>query len=1014
MSANDVFETLLSGNNAGFIELQYSRFSNNPNSVDGDWRAFFERMEDGVSKFIGPSWGRSDWPPTDSPAEKKPAAVPATVSQEDIRRATLDSLRALMMIRSFRVRGHLRAHLDPLKLEERPEHPELQPASYGFEKSDYDRQIFLDNVLGLETGSVNEILEILDRTYCSSVGVEFMHISEPDEKAWIQKRIEGRDKEIHFTPEGKKAILQKLIEAEQFEKFLGKKFVGTKRFGLDGGEAMIPAFNTFSEPDEKAWIQKRIEGRDKEIHFTPEGKKAILQKLIEAEQFEKFLGKKFVGTKRFGLDGGEAMIPALEGVIKTGGALGVEEIVLGMAHRGRLNILANVMKKPYRAIFNEFQGGSYKPDEVQGSGDVKYHLGTSTTREFDGNKVYLSLSANPSHLEAVDPVVLGRTRAKQTMGGDDDHTRVMSLLIHGDAAFAGQGIVAECFMLTGLNGYRTGGTLHFIINNQIGFTTSPHHSRSSPYPSDSAKMVQAPIFHVNGDDPEAVVYVAKLATEFRQTFKKDVVIDMVCYRRFGHNESDEPSFTQPKMYARIKNHPTTQDIYSERLAGEGTVSSAEFTGMKKGFIETLDGETRASEDFKPAADRFEGRWKGLHNKDRKIGFTETGVAKKVLGDIGKTLTTIPDGFNIHRTLNRFLKARGKMFETREGVDWATGEALALGTLLHENYSIRFVGQDTIRGTFSQRHSDFIDQVTEKRFRPLSGIKTTAHLEIIDSPLSETGVLGFEYGFSQADPKTLVVWEAQFGDFVNVAQVVIDQFISSAEAKWQRSSGLVMLLPHGFEGQGPEHSSARLERFLQMCAENNMQVANCSTPANYFHILRRQMLREFRKPLIIMTPKSLLRHKAAVSALDDFTTDTGFRHVLEDDSPVLKDKDIQRVVMCSGKVYYDILAERDKRGLKDTYILRVEQLYPFPEKMISTELKRFSGLKIVVWCQEEPQNMGAWTFIEPLIENVLTEVGLKIVTRAKYAGRKAAASPATGQASTHEKEQAELVDLALTL
>lgn len=944
MPTNDLTETLLSGNNASFIELQYSRFSANPNSVDTDWRAFFERMENGAAKVSGPSWGRPDWPPSGTRVEK-PDFQPATVSQKDIRRATLDSLRALMMIRSFRVRGHLMAHLDPLGLEERPEHPELQPESYGFEKSDFDRQIFLDNVLGLETGSINEILEILDRTYCSSVGVEFMHISEPDEKAWIQKRIEGRDKEIQFTPKGKKAILQKLIEAEQFEKFLGKKFVGTKRFGLDGGEAMIPA---------------------------------------------------------------------LEGVIKTGGALGVEEIVIGMAHRGRLNVLTNVMKKPYRAIFHEFHGGSYKPEEVQGSGDVKYHLGTSTTREFDGNKVYLSLSANPSHLEVVDPVVLGRTRAKQTMGGDTEHTRVMSLLIHGDAAFAGQGIVAECFMLTGLKGYRTGGTLHFIINNQIGFTTSPHHSRSSPYPSDSAKMVQAPIFHVNGDDPEAVVYVAKLATEFRQTFKKDVVIDMVCYRRFGHNESDEPSFTQPKMYSRIKNHPTTQDIYSKRLDGEGTVPTSDFEAMKKGFIETLDSETKASENYEPAADRFEGRWKGLHNRDRKVDFTETGVAKKTFAQMGKLLTTVPEGFNIHRTLNRFLGARKKMFETGQGIDWATGEALALGSLLGENFSIRLAGQDSIRGTFSQRHADFIDQENEKRFRPLSNIKTKAGLEIIDSPLSEMGVLGFEYGFSQADPSTLVLWEAQFGDFVNMAQVIIDQFISSAEAKWQRSSGLVMLLPHGFEGQGPEHSSARLERFLQMCAENNMQIANCSTPANYFHILRRQMKREFRIPLIIMTPKSLLRHKAAVSTMAEFETGTGFQHILKDSSGALNDIDIKRVIMCTGKVYYDILAERDKRGLKDTYILRVEQLYPYPEKMIEKELKRFSGLKSVVWCQEEPQNMGAWTFMETRIETNLITAGFKAVTRAQYAGRIAAASPATGLASTHEKEQAELVDLALTL
>ncbi|MHA1543999.1 MAG: 2-oxoglutarate dehydrogenase E1 component [Alphaproteobacteria bacterium] len=945
MSTFDPLETLLSGNNAGFIELQYSRFSKSPNAVDADWRRFFERMENGVAKTTGPSWRRTDWPPSGGIAEKKPAVAPPTVSQKDIRRATLDSLRVLMMIRSFRVRGHLMAHLDPLGLEERPSHPELEPGTYGFEKADFDRPIFLDHVLGLETGSINEILTILNRTYCSAVGVEFMHISEPAEKAWIQKRIEGRDKEIQFTPEGKKAILQKLVEAEQFEKFLGKKFVGTKRFGLDGGEAMIPA---------------------------------------------------------------------LEGVIKTGGAKGVEEIVIGMAHRGRLNVLTNVMKKPFRAIFHEFHGGSYKPDDVQGSGDVKYHLGASTYREFDGNRVYLSLSANPSHLEAVDPVVLGRTRAKQMLGGDTEDKRVMSLLIHGDAAFAGQGIVAECFMLSGLKGYRTGGTLHFIINNQIGFTTSPHHSRSSPYPSDSAKIVQAPIFHVNGDDPEAVVYVAKMATEFRQTFKKDVVIDMVCYRRFGHNESDEPSFTQPKMYAAIKNHPTTQDIYNERLVTEGTVSSDDLGTMKKDFTQNLDKEMKTAATYKPEADRFEGRWRGLHERDGKIGFIKTGVPKKVFLEIGKTLTKIPEDFQIHRTLNRFLQAREKMFETGQGFDWATAEALALGALLYENYSVRLAGQDTIRGTFSQRHADFIDQVSEKHFRPLSNIKTNAQLEIIDSPLSETGVLGFEYGFSQADPTTLVLWEAQFGDFANVAQVVIDQFISSAEAKWQRSSGLVMLLPHGFEGQGPEHSSARLERFLQMCAEKNMQVANCSTPANYFHILRRQMLREFRKPLIIMTPKSLLRHKAAVSALDEFTTGTGFNHILKDSSKILKDKAIKRVIMCTGKVYYDILDARDKRGLKDTYIFRVEQLYPFPRNLIGKELKRFPGLKLVVWCQEEPQNMGAWSFIEPRIEQVLTGVGQKAVTRAQYAGRKAAASPATGLASTHEKEQAELVDLALTL
>ncbi len=946
MPSKNITDTLLSGNNAGFIEMQYNRYLDNPGALDPEWRTFFERMENGAARAMGhgPSWARPDWPPVEKTEE--PAKAPAAgVPQADVRRATLDSLRALMLIRSYRVRGHLIARLDPLDLEERPQHPELQPETYGFEEKDYDRRIFLDNVLGLETGSIREILEILHRTYCSSVGVEFMHIAEPDEKAWIQSRIEGRDKEIQFTPEGKKAILTKLMEAEQFEKFLGKKFVGTKRFGLDGGEAMIPA---------------------------------------------------------------------LEGVIKTGGAMGIEEIVLGMAHRGRLNVLANVMKKPFQAIFHEFHGGSYKPNDIQGSGDVKYHLGTSTTREFDGNEVYLSLSANPSHLEAVDPVVLGRTRAKQTVAGDTDRARAMALLIHGDAAFAGQGIVAECFMLSNLKGYRTGGTLHFIINNQIGFTTHPHHSRSSPYPSDSAKIVQAPIFHVNGDDPEAVVYIAKLATEFRQTFKKDVVIDMVCYRRFGHNESDEPAFTQPRMYARIRDHKTTPEIYFERLAREGLVTEKDYQGFKEDYIAALDAELKKAGDYKPEADRFEGRWKDMSKPEGGIGFVKTGVDEKNLQAIGKALTTVPKDFNIHKTLTRFIDARKAMFETGEGFDWATAEALAMGSLLQENFNVRLAGQDTIRGTFSQRHADFIDQQTEARFRPLDAVKTKAKLEIIDSPLSETGVLGFEYGFSQVDPMTLVMWEAQFGDFANVAQVVIDQFITSAEAKWLRSSGLVLLLPHGYEGQGPEHSSARLERFLQMCAEKNIQVANCSTPANYFHILRRQMVRSFRKPLVIMTPKSLLRLKAAASSLSEMTTGTGFRHVLGDSTQASKDGAVKRAVLCTGKVYYDILAERDQRGLKDTAILRVEQLYPYPDQPLEAELKRFKALETVVWCQEEPKNMGAWQYIEPRLEKTLGSLKSTKARRAKYAGRAAAAAPATGVASTHEKEQAALVDLALTL
>jgi len=949
MTLKPDIETLLSGANAAFIEAQFERYAADKSSLDADWRAFFERMENGVQAVRHPSWQRPDWPPTGEEipeAEEKPAAQPSPLTKEEIRAATLDSIRALMMIRSYRVRGHLVANLDPLGLEERPPHPELQPETYGFGAGDLDRPVFIDTVLGLEMATVREILEILHRTYCSSVGVEFMHISEPEEKAWIQEHIEGRDKEIQFTREGKLAILQKLMEAEQFEKFLGRKYVGTKRFGLDGGEAIIPA---------------------------------------------------------------------LEAVIKTGGHLGVKEIVLGMAHRGRLNVLANVMQKPFKAIFHEFHGGSSKPEEIQGSGDVKYHLGTSADREFDGNPVHLSLAANPSHLEAVDPVVLGKARAKQTQRGDAERSEVLSVLIHGDAAFAGQGIVAECFMLSQLKGYRTGGTVHFIINNQIGFTTHPHYSRSSHYASASAKIVQAPIFHVNGDDPEAVVFVTKLATEFRQKFRQDVVVDMVCYRRFGHNESDEPSFTQPKMYARIKDHPGTPDLYLERLKGEGLITAEGFEETKSAFIDILEENLKAAEGYKSArADMLEGRWEGfLAPPDEKLGFVKTGVEGKSLKKIGRALTAVPKNFTIHKTLARVLEAKAKTLTEGQNIDWATAEALALGALLVEGFGVRLAGQDSIRGTFSQRHAEFVDQQTEARYNPLSTLKTGRAFEVIDSPLSETGVLGFEYGFSQAEPMALVLWEAQFGDFANVAQVVIDQFISSGEAKWLRSSGLVMLLPHGYEGQGPEHSSARLERYLQMCAENNMQVAYCTTPANYFHLLRRQMHRNFRKPLIVMTPKSLLRHKLAVSALKDMEGGTGFRHVIADEGTA-KDQEIRRAILCSGKVYYDLLAAREARKANDTAIIRLEQLYPFPDIFLEEDLARYKNLEKLVWCQEEPKNMGAWFFVEPRIEESLSERPKAGPNRALYAGRKESAATATGQASVHEKEQAALVDSAFSL
>ena len=639
------------------------------------------------------------------------------------------------------------------------------------------------------------------------------------------------------------------------------------------------------------------------------------------------------------------MIPALEQIIKRGGALGVREIVIGMPHRGRLNVLAQVMAKPHRAIFHEFKGGSSTPNEIEGSGDVKYHLGASSDREFDANKVHLSLTANPSHLEIVDPVVLGKVRAKQDQLGatPEDRTMVMPLLIHGDASFAGQGVVAECFGLSGLRGHRTGGSVHFILNNQIGFTTNPRYSRSSPYPSDVAKMIEAPIFHVNGDDPEAVVFAAKIATEFRQKFQKPVVIDMFCYRRHGHNEGDEPSFTQPLMYKAIAAHPTTLEIYGNKLVGEGVVTAGEVEKMKADWRARLDVELEAAQSYRAnKADWLDGRWAGFKRAgeadDPRRGHTGVEIAK--LKEIGDKITTLPPGFHLHRTLNRFFDSRRKSIETGTNIDWSTGEALAFCSLLLEGHKVRLSGQDSERGTFSQRHSVLHDQENDNRYTPFAHLgEGQARFEVINSMLSEEAVLGFEYGYSLAEPDTLTLWEAQFGDFANGAQVLFDQFISSGERKWLRMSGLVCLLPHGYEGQGPEHSSARLERFLQMCAEDNMQVANCTTPANYFHILRRQLNRDFRKPLILMTPKSLLRHKRAVSRLDEMGPNTSFHRLLWDDAQMLPDEKIKlvpddkmrRVVICSGKVYYDLYEEREKRGINDIYLLAHRAALSVPDQ-----------------------------------------------------------------------------------
>jgi 2-oxoglutarate dehydrogenase E1 component len=931
--------------NASLLAEFYQRFLSAPDQLEPEWRRFFADLDDEAAAVVRELNGAG--------ANGQSATAVAAgltgggdITASHIRAATLDSIRALMLIRAYRVRGHLEAKLDPLGLKPVEPHPELDPRTYGFTEADMDRPIFINNVLGLETATLGEIMAAVRETYCGTIGVEFMHIQDPAQKAWIQERIES----IH-----------------------------------------------------------------NQTHFTDEGKRAILERLTAAEVFENFLNKKYTGTKRFGLDGGEAMIPALEQILKRGGQLGLKDVVIGMPHRGRLNVLANFMGKPSTAIFSEFQGGAAHPEDVGGSGDVKYHLGTSSDREFDGNTVHLSLTANPSHLEAVNPVVVGKVRAKQAQRQDTDRTQVMALLMHGDAAFAGQGLVAETLDLSELKGYRIGGTIHFIVNNQIGFTTNPVNSRSGPYCSDVAKIIQAPILHVNGDDPEAVVHVARIATEFRQTFRKDVVIDMFCYRRFGHNEGDEPAFTQPLMYRAIAGHPTTRKIYADRLAAGGIITEAEANGLTAQRERQLEKDFEASRGYKPnKADWLEGAWSGF---DRVRGYDarrgKTAVPLKTLKEVGAALVRVPEEFKLNRKIVRQLDAKRQMIETGQGIDWATAEALAFGTLLVEDHPVRLSGQDCNRGTFSQRHAALVDQEGEARYVPLNHVRDgQQQIEIIDSPLSELAVLGFEYGFSLAEPRGLTLWEAQFGDFSNGAQIIIDQFIASGESKWLRMCGLVMLLPHGYEGQGPEHSSARPERFLQLCAEDNIQVVNCTTPANYFHVLRRQMHREFRKPLVVMTPKSLLRHKRCVSSLDHFGPGSTFHRVMYCDDLPSDPKQAKQVVLCSGKVYYDLLDEREKRGITDVHFLRLEQLYPFPADALAGELEPYRHCDLV-WCQEEPRNMGAWAFANAFIEEVAEEVGCRN-PRPRYAGRRSAASPATGSNQRHRAEQAELIDDALTL
>ena len=950
--------SFLTSANSTFVAELYARYLEKPATVDPEWAAFFDELQDEAPDVLRDLRGAS-WAPngtavigTETAAEvmktngaNGPAAngaAPGHVLSD----ATRDSIQALMIIRSHRVRGHLYAELDPLGLEQPLSHTELDPESYGFSEADYDREIYIHDRLGLgEKAPLRDIVEKVRATYCGHIGVEYMHITSTEEKVWIQDRIEGIRNQTDFTDIGKVTILERLTEAETFEQFLNVKYTGTKRFGLDGAESLVPG---------------------------------------------------------------------LEQILKRGTQLGVKEVVIGMPHRGRLNVLANVMNKPFAAIFSEFQGMSAKPEDVQGSGDVKYHLGTSADREFDGKQVHLSLTANPSHLEAVDPVVVGKVRAKQRQRGDRERRKVLGLLMHGDAAFGGQGIVAETFGLSDIKGYRTGGTMHVVVNNQIGFTTNPGATRTSRYPTEIAKMAQAPIFHVNGDDVEAVVHVARIAAEFRHEFRKDVVIDMWCYRRFGHNEGDEPAFTQPKMYRAIANHPTVRQLYANQLVAEGVLTEEQVAEIQDRVRTQLDQDFEASTSYKPnKADWLEGKWQGkttAPSAEERKG--KTDVPLDLLREVGNAISTVPEDFNLNSKLKRFFSNRKKAIESGEGIDWATGESLAFGTLLTENHLVRLSGQDVARGTFSQRHAVVTDQENEKVFIPLEQIRPGNQAKFIarNSTLSEAAVLGFEYGLSLADPDVLVLWEAQFGDFANGAQFIFDQFISSGESKWLRMSGLVMLLPHGFEGQGPEHSSARLERYLQQCAEDNWQVCNITTPANYYHALRRQIHRDFRKPLVIMTPKSLLRHKRAVSKLEEFGPGTSFNRVLPDCGDLVAPAKVKRVVLCTGKVYYDLLAAREEANIANIALVRMEQLYPFPSISLSKELEKYPGAEIV-WCQEEPKNMGAWHFLDRRIEEVLGNLNVE-AERPVYVGRPEAASPATGSLGKHNAEQKALVSEAL--
>ncbi|EGG13264.1 2-oxoglutarate dehydrogenase [Cavenderia fasciculata] len=966
-SRKELSESFLDGTSLVYIEDMYNAWKSDPNAVHPSWNSFFQSAD-----FGAPAGEAYMSPPTlgTSSATK---AGPSSASAVNLSQVS-DSMRLLLLVRAYQVRGHSIATLDPLGLDIRPEPAELNPQRYGFTDADMDKPIYVGE--GLISGflsnnapqtTLRQVLTRLRETYCSNIGVEYMHIQDREMCDWLREKFE--------TP--------------------------------------------------------------KSHQFNNDEKIKILERLAWADLFENFLGLKYKTQKRFGLDGCESLIPGMKALIDDSAQLGVNQIVIGMPHRGRLNVLANVVRKPLQAIFNEFNGGVVSLEgEYSGTGDVKYHLGTSYDRVTGrGNNVHLSLVANPSHLEAVNPVVEGKVRAKQHYSGDQERSKALAIVLHGDASMAGQGVVYETLHLSNLTHYSTGGTVHIVVNNQIGFTTNPSSSRSSQYCTDVGKAIDIPIFHVNGDDTESVVHVCKLAAEWRQKFKRDVIVDIVCYRRFGHNETDQPKFTQPLMYNKISQQVPVIEKYSQQLIGEGILTGDQFNQVKAVIREAYEKGYQEGIKYTPkASDWFDSHWEGIRNPLQTAEIKQTNISPKTVEILAKALCSLPEGFEAHATLKRLMKEKQEVFNNGQGFDWATAEAMAFGSLLMEGNHVRLSGQDVERGTFSHRHSVLHDQNTGDTYSPLQNItkvtgQPSAEITISNSSLSEFAVLGFELGYSLESPKSLVLWEAQFGDFSNSAQVIIDQFISSGEQKWMRQSGLVMLLPHGYDGAGPEHSSCRIERYLQLCDSDpnkipakeeaerkqlqhcNMQVLNCSTPANYFHALRRQLLRDFRKPLVISTPKWLLRLTQSFSSLKDFTETTSFTRVYGESQPneIVAPEKVQRVVFCSGQVYYLLRAAREQSKVKDVAIIRVEQLHPFPFDLVQEQLQLYPNAR-AIWCQEEPMNMGAWNYIYHFFVSTFKSINRPFDLT--YAGRPTSASPAVASHSLHKLQEETFLSEAL--